>query len=322
MSKDLRQGLVTRVQSGFYTVLLDEGVVVCRLRGRLKKGRAKGDIAAVGDRVEIMLQPDGSGAVERVLPRKSELVRTAPTPRGVYRQLLVANPDQAVLVFSCADPEPHLRMLDRFLVICERQELPALIVVNKIDLVRLKDARLVFSIYEDIGYPVFYTSAKIGKGIGKLHKQLKGRLSALLGPSGVGKTSLLNAIQPHLGLEVREVSQLTSKGRHTTVVRQMFPLEDGGYVADLPGLRTLALWDIEPEELDAYFPEIAPLVSDCQFSDCTHLDEPGCAVHQAVDDGRVSPERYESYLRLRFADDLEGLFAEDEPEESMQEGDL
>ncbi len=123
MAKIIRQGLVTRVQSGFYTVLTDDGVVVCRLRGRLKKGRATGDIAAVGDQVEIMLQPDGSGAVERVLPRKSELVRLAPTTRGVYRQVLVANPDQAVLVFACADPEPHLRMLDRFLVICEKQKL-------------------------------------------------------------------------------------------------------------------------------------------------------------------------------------------------------
>jgi len=318
MSKDLRQGLVTRVQSGFYTVLTDEGVVVCRLRGRLKKGRAKGDIAAVGDRVEIMLQPDGSGAVERVLPRKSELVRLAPTPRGVYRQLLVANPDQAVLVFACADPEPHLRMLDRFLVICEKQKLPPLIVVNKIDLVRLRDARLVFSIYEDIGYQVVYTSAETGKGVKKLHKLLEGKISALLGPSGVGKTSLLNAIQPHLGLEVREVSQATTKGRHTTVVRQMFPLEGGGYVADLPGLRQFALWDIEPEELDAYFPEIAPLVADCQYNDCRHLDDPGCAVHLAVDDGRVSPERYESYLRMRFGDDLEEMFVDEV--EDMGEG--
>lgn len=311
MSKILRQGLVTRMQSGFYTVQTDDGVVVCRLRGRLKKGRASGDIAAVGDQVEIMLQPDGTGAVERVLPRRSELVRMAPTPRGVYRQVLVANPDQVVMVFSCAEPEPHLRMLDRFLVICEKQELPALIVVNKVDLVRMRDARLVFSMYEDIGYPVVYTSAKTGKGIGKLHKRLQGRISALLGPSGVGKSSLLNAIQPHLGLEVREVSQSTTKGRHTTVVRQMFPLEEGGYVADLPGLRTLALWDIEPEELDGYFPELRPLVADCQFSDCKHLDEPGCAVHQAVEDGRVSPERYESYLRLRFADDLDALYSEE-----------
>ncbi len=184
--------------------------------------------------------------------------------------------------------------------------------VNKIDLVRLRDARMVFSIYEEIGYPVFYTSAETGKGVEKLHKQLQGRLSALLGPSGVGKTSLLNAIQPHLGLDVREVSQATTKGRHTTVVRQMFPLKDGGYVADLPGLRQLALWDIEPEELDAYFPEIGPLVADCQYNDCSHLDDPGCAVHKAVDDGRVSPERYESYLRMRFGDDLDEMYADEE----------
>lgn len=319
MSKDLRQGLVTRMQSGFYWVQTEDDVVVCRLRGRLKKGRATGDIAAVGDQVEIMLQPDGSGSVERVMPRATELVRMAPTTRGVYRQVLVANPDQVMLVFACAEPEPHLRMLDRFLVICERQKIPPLIVVNKIDLVDERDARLVFSIYEDIGYPVFYTSAETGKGVNKLHKQLTGKLSALLGPSGVGKTSLLNAIQPHLGLDVREVSQATTKGRHTTVVRQMFPLDKGGYVVDLPGLRQLALWDIEPEELDAYFPEIAPLVADCQFSDCTHLDEPGCAVHEAVDDGRVSLERYESYLRLRFAEDLDELLSDEMEEEEGEE---
>ena len=320
MSKLLRQGLVIRMQSGFFTVQTDDGPVICRLRGRLKKGRASGDIAAVGDQVEIMPQPDGTGMVERVLPRHAELVRTAPTPRGVYRQVLVANPDQIVLVFACAEPDPHLRMLDRFLVICERQKLPALIVINKVDLVDIRDARLVFSMYTDIGYPVLYTSAQTGQGIAELHQRLQGKLSGLLGPSGVGKTSLLNAIQPHLGLEVREVSQLTAKGRHTTVVRQMFPLEEGGYVADLPGLRTLALWDIEPEELDGYFPELRPLVADCQFNDCRHKDEPGCAVQQAVADGRVYPERYESYLRLRFAKDLDELLSDETSEEEYMDG--
>jgi ribosome biogenesis GTPase len=150
-----------------------------------------------------------------------------------------------------------------------------------------------------IGYPVLYTSVKEKRGLDQLEGQLAGKLSGLAGPSGAGKSSLLNAIQPGLGQAVREVSAAVQKGRHTTVVRQLFPLDDGGYVADTPGLRSVALWDTEPEELDGYFPELAPLVAKCQFSDCTHVSEPGCAVRAAVETGEVDAARYESYLRLR-----------------------
>jgi ribosome biogenesis GTPase len=136
-----------------------------------------------------------------------------------------------------------------------------------------------------------------------LQEHLRGKISVLAGPSGVGKSSLLNAVQPGLGLAVREVSQRTSKGKHTTVVRQLFPLVDGGYVADTPGLKALALWDIAPEELDGYFPELRPLVADCQFNDCTHVSEPGCAVREAVERGQVHPARYEAYVRMRRGDD-------------------
>jgi ribosome biogenesis GTPase len=170
---------------------------------------------------------------------------------------------------------------------------------NKIDLVGHQEARALFGVYEEIGYPVLYTSAVTGEGVNGLRDALQGRLSALVGPSGVGKTSLLNAMQLELGLRVREVSQATSKGRHTTVVPQLVPLDVGGWVADTPGIRALALFDVDPEELDAYFPDIAPLVAHCRFSDCTHAVEPGCAVIQAVEEGRVSPHRYESYARLR-----------------------
>jgi ribosome biogenesis GTPase / thiamine phosphate phosphatase len=215
---------------------------------------------------------------------------------------LVANLDQLVLVFACAYPEPHLRMLDRFLVIAEKQGIPAVIVANKVDLIGIKEARKIFSLYTQLGYPVIYTSAEDGTGMDKFSRVLKGKISALAGPSGVGKTSLLNTLQPHLGLEVRKISEFNERGRHTTVVRQMFPLEKGGYVADLPGLRSLALWDLEPEEIDGYFPELRPLVSSCQFNDCTHLDEPGCAVRAAAEAGKIHPERYESYLRLRFGE--------------------
>jgi ribosome biogenesis GTPase len=146
---------------------------------------------------------------------------------------------------------------------------------------------------------VIYCCARTGEGVDELHQQLKGKISALAGPSGVGKSSLLNAVQPGLGLAVREISAASQKGRHTTTVRQLLPLEGGGYVADTPGMRSLALWDTEPEELDGYFPELAPLVAQCQFSDCNHKTEPGCAVRAAVEAGLVRPERYDSYLRLR-----------------------
>jgi ribosome biogenesis GTPase / thiamine phosphate phosphatase len=190
-------------------------------------------------------------------------------------------------------------MLDRFLVISEKQHLPALIVANKIDLVGREQAEVTFGFYPSIGYPVIYACAKTGEGVDELKDRLTGRVSALAGPSGVGKSSLLNTIQPGLGLAVREISEAFNKGRHTTTVRQLFPLEGGGYVADLPGMRSLALWDTEPEELDGYFPELAPLVYKCQYNDCTHRSEPGCAVRAAVEAGQVSPERYDSYLRLR-----------------------
>lgn len=310
MSQDTLAGQITRSQSGFFTVHTDQGDFVCRLRGRLKRGPKTGDIAAVGDLVRILPQDDGTGMIEVVEPRESGLMRMAPTPRGMYRQVLVANPDQVVLVFACANPTPKRRMLDRFLVICEKQHIPVVIVANKVDLVGLRAAQEIFSLYSDIGYQVIYTSAQNGVGVVELKSRLVGKLSCLAGPSGVGKSSLLNVIQPDLGLRVREVSSLTDKGRHTTVVREMFPLEEGGYVVDLPGLRMLAMWDMEPEELDGYFPEISPLVRHCQFNDCTHLHEPGCAVREAMAKGQVHEARYQSYLRMRFGDDLEELLEE------------
>jgi ribosome biogenesis GTPase len=295
-------GQVTRLQSGFYTVKTEQGTVTCFLRGRLKRRDHQGDVIAVGDRVQISLQADGKGEIEEIVPRSNALVRLDPTPKGAYQQILLANPDQVVLVFACAQPAPHLRMLDRFLVIAEKANLPALIVANKLDLVGLREARKIFSIYPPLGYDVLYTSAKQSKGVEALRQRLTGKLSAFAGPSGVGKSSLLNDIQPELGLAVREVSLRNDRGRHTTIVRQMYPLQGGGFVADLPGLRSLALWDTQPEELDGYFPELRDLVASCQFNDCTHRNEPGCAVRRAVEEGTVHPERYESYLRLRFGE--------------------
>jgi ribosome biogenesis GTPase len=302
MSQETVPGWVTRFQSGFYTIQTENGKITCSLRGRLKRRSFQGDIISVGDRVQISLQSDGTGAIEVIEPRHSELVRLDPTPKGMFRQILLSNPDQVVAVFACAQPEPHLRMLDRFLVIAEKQNLKAVIVANKVDLVGMKAAKKIFSIYPQIGYPVLYTSVVKGEGLKALQDTLQGRISALTGPSGVGKSSLLNALQPGLGLAVREVSGFNDRGRHTTAVREMFPLDCGGYVADLPGLRRLSLWDTEPEELDGYFPELRDLVSQCQFNDCAHMDDPGCAVVRAVEEGTVSPERYESYIRMRLGD--------------------
>jgi ribosome biogenesis GTPase len=243
----------------------------------------------VGDWVQLTLLKDGKGMIEEIEERARMFSRMAPTPRGEYQQIIIA--------------EPRLRMLDRFLVVAEEAETPAIIVFNKIDLIGIRGAKKWYGHYEKIGYPVIFTSAETGRGVDQLHQQLVGKVSVFAGPSGVGKSSLLNAIHPGLGLTVRDVSLVTGKGRHTTVVREMFPLAEGGYVADTPGLKALALWDIEPEEVDGYFPELRDLVTECQFSDCTHIHEPGCAVIEAVQDGRVHPERYDSYVRLRSGEE-------------------
>lgn len=303
MTGETLKGIVTRFQSGFYTIKTAEGIFVCKLRGRLKRRTIQGDVISIGDNVKISLLADGSGVIEEITPRATELVRLDPTPRGAYRQILLANPDQIVAVFACASPEPHLRMLDRFLVIAEKQGLKAVIVANKVDLVGKRKAKKIFEIYPPLGYRVIYASAVSGDGVEELKTALVGKISALAGPSGVGKSSLLNRVQPGLELAVQEVSAHKDRGKHTTVVRELFPLSGGGYVADLPGLRKLSLWDTQPEELDGYFPELRELVKHCQFNDCAHYEEPGCAVIQAVEEGRVSVERYESYLRLRAGDE-------------------
>jgi ribosome biogenesis GTPase / thiamine phosphate phosphatase len=306
-NEQLVDGWIIRLQSGFYTVQTSNGTITCQMRGRLKRERATGDVISVGDHVSVLALSDGTGRIESIEPRQRALIRMDPRPKGEYRQILLANIDQIVLVFSCANPEPRLRMLDRFLVIAEKQGIPAVVVANKVDLVGKKVAREIFNVYADLGYPTIYTSAQSGLGLTALKTMLENRISGLAGPSGVGKSTLLNAIQPELGLAVREVSELTDKGKHTTVVRQMFPLHAGGFVADLPGLKSLALWDTQPEELDGYFPELRDLVWQCSFNDCTHTDEPRCAVTAAVEKGTIDIRRYESYVRMRFGGDNYGV---------------
>jgi ribosome biogenesis GTPase len=303
------RGLVVRTQAGFYTVKTESGIYTCQLRGRIKKVRLQGDLVAVGDWVQLSPLDNQSGIIEEIEQRKRMFSRAAPKPakarpserytNNEYQQILISNPDQVMLVFSCHDPAPRFGMLDRFLVIAERQHIPAIIIANKIDLIGREDAEKQFLLYERIGYKVLYTSAFSALGLDILKDLMAGRISLFTGPSGVGKSSLLNAIQPGLGLQVRQVSRATRKGTHTTTVREMFPLESGGYVADTPGLKALAFWDIEPEEMDGYFPEMRTIVAKCQFNNCTHVQEPGCAIIEAVQEGRIHQERYQSYLRMR-----------------------
>lgn len=297
------RGLIIRSQSGFYSVETETGNLTCRLRGRLKQGKRLGDIVAVGDWVQVTQLIDETGMIEAVEPRQHMLARMAPTPHGEYQQIIIANPDQAVFVFACAKPEPHPGMLDRFLVVAEKQGLPVLIVINKVDLIGAAQAQGAFSHYATLGYPLIYTSTKSGLGIMELTRWLRGKISVMAGPSGAGKSSLLNSIQPGLGLAVRSISHMTEKGKHTTVVRQLFPLIGGGYVADTPGLKAMALWDIRSEEIDGYFPELRNLVDACQFNNCTHTHEPGCAVLAALESGKIHPDRYASYVRMRLSQD-------------------
>jgi len=315
-ARDLLQGLVIHSQAGWMTARTEAGDFSCRVRGRLRRGRAEGDLVAVGDQVMVAPQEDGTGRIEEVLPRHSVLSRQLSGVNYEYQQIILANPDQAFFVFAVSNPEPRLRMLDRFLVVAERAHIPSIIVANKVDLIGLDAARALFGLYEDIGYQVIYASAKTGQGSAELREAFAGKLSTLAGPSGVGKSSLINATIPGVHLEVGEVSQAgVGKGKHTTQVKQLIPLPEGGYIADVPGLRTVALWDIEGEELDAYFVEIAPLVSYCQFNDCTHSHEPGCAVREASQSGKIHPHRYDSYLRLRFGQAQDDYFEEDNDED-------
>lgn len=302
-------GLVIRTQSGFFTVDTPQGPIVCQLRGKLKEEYQETDLVAIGDRVTVeRLETDADtvgGVIVAIAGRERVLSRVSPRSAvGTSKereQVIIANPDQAIFVFAAAQPSPHLRMLDRFLVAAEKAAIPTISVcVNKIDLVPDPEpTRALFAEYERIGYPVLYVSARTGAGIVALHDALVGKISVFTGPSGVGKTSLLNAIEPDLGRRVNEVSTATTKGRHTTRYSEMIPLAEGGYVADTPGIRAISPWDVEPDELDGYYIEIAPLVAGCKFPDCTHVHEPGCAVLAAVERGAVSADRYDSYLRLR-----------------------
>jgi len=300
-------GLVLRARSGFYTIATAEGdLVEARLRGRMKKERQASDLAVIGDRVTVERLPDGTGAIDSVVPREGRFSRRQPGPRGSWREdVIVANPDLVAVVFSSDRPPPNPRLIDRFLVVAEYNEVPVLLVANKVDLVEEDVARELFSPYEGIGYDLLYASARAAIGLEELRGRLAGKLSIVTGPSGVGKSTLLNALQPGLQLVTGEVSEVESgKGKHTTTHAELHPLEGpaGGYVADTPGIRELGLWQIPSTELASCFPEFRPHLGACGFNDCTHIHEPRCGLRTAVEAAAVSHDRYDSYRRLLTGD--------------------
>ena len=324
MTSDVEMtGVVLSGTGGVWRVRTASGDTVdVSLRGRLKKSdagrRADGSLRrdtvaaragtlklAVGDDVRLERAERGEEwVIAEILPRRSKLARRAPGG-GQGERIVAANVDQVVVVFAAANPEPHVRMLDRFLVIAEGNELAARIIINKVDLVGEAPARARFAAYARAGYMIEYTSTKARIGLDEVRGLLAGRRSVLSGPSGVGKSSLLNAIFPGADLRVGAISESVNKGRHTTVGSLMLPLPDeaGGYVIDTPGLREVGLWDVPVERLDGFFPEIRSLRAGCRFADCRHVAEPECAVRDAVCRGEFSEERYDSYRRLR--DELE-----------------
>ena len=290
-------GVVLTRSGGTYRVHTQDGEVTAVLRGKLKQD--DDDRLVAGDVVEVALHGDGPATVERVHTRRSVLARRkASGGRSVRRaQPIAANVDQVVVVTSTRDPDPNPRMLDRFLVIAEANGIPAAVVVNKVDLDRdVVDA--LSRRFAAAGYQVLATSGKLPEGLPALRDLLRGRATVFTGASGVGKSSLLNALEPGLKLRIGAISEKWRTGKHTTRAAELVPLAVGGYVVDTPGMREVGAWGIAPDELGACFPEFRPLLDQCRFDNCRHKAEPGCAVRAAVDAGRVDPDRLLSYERI------------------------
>ena len=303
------QGSVIRARTGFYDVQHGDIILRCTLRGTLKRRhrsetgrRIYADPVAVGDQV-IFTQLDAEeGVIEDILPRKTKFSRQYAGKHGDIEQVIVANADQIVAVASTRMPPLNFRTLDRFLILAEAGDMEAVICLNKMDLIDTtghEEFTTTFTNYEKLGYPVLYTSIYMSESLDLLRHVLKDQFSVIIGASGVGKSSLLNALQPDLGLRTGEVGVKTQKGRHTTTLVELFPLDIGGEVADTPGIREVGLWGVETENLEHYFPEMEPYLGTCKFNDCAHIAEPDCAIQDAVEAGEIHAERYRSYVVLR-----------------------
>ncbi|WRS26877.1 ribosome small subunit-dependent GTPase A [Oscillospiraceae bacterium MB08-C2-2] len=288
MADNQQTGLIVKATGGFYYVLTPDGTrYQCRARGVFRKEKRS---PCVGDRVDILLPPEGDGTVMEIHPRRNTLIRPP-----------LANLDQMGVVISTADPAPNLYVLDQFLAVLEYKEIEPLIIVTKADVSCPDDlARL----YEACGFRVFVVSSKTGQGLEEVRHALTGKISAFSGNSGVGKSSLLNAIDPRLDIETGETSKKLGRGRHTTRHVELFPVE-GGWVADTPGFSTMELTRMETiykEHLAGCFRDFAPYREKCRFHDCLHGGEKGCAVKAAADEGKLAPSRYQNYLTM-----LEGV---------------
>jgi len=255
---------------------------------------------SVGDYVKLRKIDEHTGLIEEILPRQSELSRkdSGSTEKRIIQQTLLANLDQVIIVFAVVQPEPHFGLLDRYLAICEAAQVSPLICVNKTDLSHTSRVEEEADLYQRLGYRVIWTSSQNGAGIEQLRELLKNHTSLFTGPSGVGKSSLVNVLEPGMALRTGLISDATGKGKHTTTGSQLYPLSGGGWLADSAGIRALAAWNIAPEDLAACFIDFHPYLDECLYGDCSHIEEEGCAIIQAVDDGHIDERRYRSYVRM------------------------
>ena len=278
------QGKIIRGIAGFYYVhVVESGVYECKAKGIFRKDGIK---PLVGDDVEIEIldEKDMEGNIMQILPRRNDLIRPA-----------VANIDQALVVFAAAKPKPHFQLLDRFLVMMESKEIPAILCFNKSDIVDDAEIASLKEIYENCGYPLLFTSAKEETNIDELKELLRGKTTAIAGPSGVGKSSLINQLQSGVKMETGSISRKIERGKHTTRHSELIVLEDGSYIMDTPGFSSLYVGDIEKEELKYCFPEFSAYEGKCRFNGCSHTHEPGCAVREAVEEGKIHRMRYKDY---------------------------
>lgn len=295
------KGVVLRSTGSFYDVLTEDGsTIVCRVRGRIRlEGIKESNPVAVGDQVEFDLEHD-VGAITAILPRRNHMLRRA-VKRSGHAHVLAANIDQACLIATVAYPRTSTGFIDRFLVSAEAFRIPQTIVFNKVDLLNDEERTLqdaLMDIYQGIGINVMAMSA-LTDDIGALHALLKGKTTLLAGHSGVGKSTLLNRIDPSINQKVAEISDFSLKGRHTTTFAEMFNIGDNSFVIDTPGVKEWGLFDMTEQELSDYFPEMRERRLDCRFgARCLHVNEPGCAIIPAVEAGDISPSRYDSYLSM------------------------